>query len=80
MCKTSEKENELLILCKNVKWLKEQHHLSVRQLSDILEIGEYSVRKLLSEDFPPRLGINAVFCAAESFGYPPYRLFTPLYE
>ena len=74
------KENDFLIFCKNVKWLKKQHHLSVRQLSDILEIAEYSVRKLLNETLPPRLGVRALFRAAEWFGYPPYRLFTPLYE
>ena len=61
-------------LAHNIKYLRTQAQLSQRQMSMLLGISTYSLRKIEALEFPPRLSAEILFLLYDHFRIPPYRL------
>lgn len=74
-----EEHDELLILCRNVRFLRRQMGLNQKALARLMGIGLCSLRKLEHGQMPPQLGIDAVIRLAFLAKLPPAELFQPQY-
>ena len=68
----NERQNFLF----NLEALRKQHHLTQKQMAQILGIGIHSWRMIERGIMPPRLSTEVVYNAADAFGIPAARLFS----
>lgn len=73
-------KNEIYLyyFIENVVKLRKHFHLSKAQMAGIMGIGIQSIRKIEQHQFPPRLGMNAVFNLEAYFNIPAHQLFLPI--
>lgn len=64
----------------NVKWLREHHHLTKKQMAKILDISISSLNKLESGTIPPRLGIKIIINIYNNFGIYSEDMFTQRFD
>ena len=60
--------NEFQNFVHNVKWLRERHGLSKKEMAKIMGIGIQSLNRIERGEFPDRLGVNAIFRLCRRFG------------
>lgn len=71
-----ENEEEIKILAKNIAWLRNENHLSKKEMAALLKIGIPSLTQIESGDLPPRLRVNIIFEVQKVFGIAPKTIFT----
>lgn len=71
-------ENQMHILCENLRTLRQCHGLTRQQMAEILGISPRSLRRIEQDDLPMGLTLDFIFSAAAYFHIPPDRLFFPL--
>ena len=62
---------ELQILCKNIRYLREKHNLSRKEMAGRLHIGVGSLKKMEEGEVPPRMGVEILFHIYRCFGIKP---------
>ena len=62
-----ENEKQLLILCRNLRHLRQKHGLSKRNMANILGIGVNTLTSLEQGDPSPRLGSSVLYNAGVYF-------------
>ena len=73
--------NELSILCKNIKYLREKNNLTKAEMARVLQIGVNSLSKIEQGNFPPRISCEILFRLHSAFGIAPTDLLrTTLYD
>ena len=60
----------------NLKYLRRQHHLTQKQMAQILGISITTWRKIEQGIMPPRLSSLVVYRAADAFGIAAIKLFS----
>lgn len=73
-------EKEWENLAHNIKYLRTRARLSQKQMSMLLGISTYSLRKIEALEFPPRLSVEILFLIYDHFHIPPYRLLARLLD
>jgi len=71
-------DNDLLTLCRNIRYLRQKHKLTKAQMAEILGISKYSLSLLEKDICPPRLEYTMLITASRYFKIPIYWLFLPL--
>ncbi len=71
---------DAIIFCKNIKRLREQHHLSKTAMANKLHIGIRTLNALESGVIPPRLEANIILYIHKDFGITPSRMFGEIIE
>lgn len=64
----------------NVKWLREKHGLSKKEMAKILGISVGTLNKIEKSELPPRLSVDIVFNIYQHFGIHPKNQFVKLTE
>ena len=72
--------NESANLLRNLNHLRRQHHLTQKQMAQILGISITTWRKIEQGIMPPRLSSLVVYRAADAFGIPLFYLFLDSHE
>ena len=72
--------NESANLLRNLNHLRRQHHLTQKQMAQILGISITTWRKIEQGIMPPRLSTLVVYRAADAFGIPSFYLFLDSHE
>ncbi len=70
--------SEIEIFCKNVKLLRENNHLTKKEMAKICNIGTKSLSMLEKGILPERLSASILFSLNEHFNIPLKDLFKPL--
>ena len=73
-----QNSNQILILCQNIKILRERNGLSKKKMAQILDIGVTSLAKIEQGIMPPRTGVDIIFKISQHFKIRPHQLFTAL--
>ena len=68
--------NESANLLRNLNHLRRQHHLTQKQMAQILGISITTWRKIEQGIMPPRLSSLVIYRAADAFGIPTSTLFS----
>lgn len=71
---------EIKIFFSNLKWLREKHGLTQRQMAKRLNTSLYTISKLEKGELPPRLSVEFLMTIYDVFGVHPKRLFSPLWQ
>ena len=69
-------ENEIQILCKNIKTLRTREKLSRKEMASRLGIGVFSLTKLEKGILPPYLTCEFLFSIQSQFGVSPKDMLT----
>lgn len=72
-------ETELLIFCKNIKWIRIENNFSKSEMAKRLGIGIRSLTLLESGIIPSKLSCAVLFQIQNNFGIAPKDLFRPLW-
>ena len=70
--------SEIEIFCKNVKLLRENNHLTKKEMAKICNIGTKSLSMLEKGILPERLSASILFSLHEHFNIPLKDLFIPI--
>jgi len=54
-------DNEIIILSRNLRFIKSKYKLTQKQMAEICGIGVPSMSKLLKNQLPPRVGVECLF-------------------
>ncbi len=73
-------DQERLIFCANVRYLRDQHGLSKRDMADILRVGVKTITSLEHNTVPPRLSSAVLFRISQHFHVRICELFRPLWK
>ena len=69
---------EFLILCKNIKSLRERNGLSKKKMAELMGISISSLTKLEQGFMPHRIKVDIIFNLSVNFDIHPKNLFSPL--
>ena len=70
-----EKESDAIILCQNIKFLRQKHNLSKTQMSQFLGVSIKTLNRLEDGILPPRISCELIFRIQRQFGIQPRQLF-----
>ena len=65
-----EENNCEILFCKNVSYLRRKNNLSQREMTNKLNIGIETLRKLESGTIPKRVGVEILWRIYEEFNIP----------
>ena len=68
-------EDQFLILCQNIRYLRKANGLSKAKMARILGISVKTLTKLEQDALPPRLGCEALWRTSAYFNVPLHKLF-----
>ena len=70
-----EKESDAIILCQNIKFLRQKHNLSKTQMSNILGISIQTLNRIENGILPSRISCEVLFRIQSNFGIRARELF-----
>lgn len=73
-----ETDAELLYLCRNIKYLRNVHKISKKEMASILGIGVKSLRLIEKGIVPSRLSSEVIFNLHKNFGVKYSDMFKPI--
>lgn len=73
-------QDEILMLCNNLRQLRKQHGISKKEMAALLHISVRSLNQLENDFIPPRLRCDFLFYASSHFRIKICDLFFPLDE
>ena len=80
MCnKNLENDKELLVLMKNIKYLRLKNGLTKREMAKIIGVGIKTLNQIEKEEFPKRFTVRILYGISEHFGILPSKQFEPLF-
>ena len=66
------------VFCKNVKILREQNHLSKKEMAEILGVGVATLAKIEQGIIPPKMSVKIIFRLSQRFHIQEHKLFIDL--
>ena len=57
-----------IIFCKNIRFLRKQKGLSMREMAKIMGVSVYTLKKIENDEVPPRLDVGVLFRIQNSYG------------
>ena len=69
---------ERIILCQNIRLLRQTCGYSKRQMAALCRIGTATLNKIEMESFPPLLSSAVLEHLSQHFHLPPHHFFSPL--
>jgi len=80
MCnKTLKTDKELLVLMKNIKYLRIRNGLTKKEMAKIIGVGIKSLNKIEKEELPKRFTVKILYRIYEHFGILPSKQLEPLF-
>ncbi len=73
-----QNENELFVMCENIKRIRTAHGLSEKDMAEVLGISVYVLTKLEAGDISLRLKADAIIRLCRRFGIEPKDVFVPM--
>lgn len=73
-------QNQIVVLCRNISWLRKKHGLSKKKMAEILGVGVKTITLMEEDILPCRVGCDMLFNASEHFSVAVSELFRPMHE
>ena len=73
-------KDEIVVLCRNISWLRKKHGLSKRKMAEILGVGVKALSLIEQGILPSRVGCDMLFNASDYFHITVSELFCSMYE
>lgn len=80
MCsKDLEIDKELLVLMKNIKYLRLKNGLTKKEMAKIIGVGIKTLNQIENEELPKRFTVRILYGISENFGISPSKQLEPLF-
>lgn len=69
-------DQEFLIFCQNIRYLRNAHKLTQKEMAEICGVSISTLKKLEHNILPPRISVRIIFAISSHFNLRPEQLFS----